>query len=190
MAKRKPPKRLSPHKIDRLLAAQKPLKTDIQIVQQGLRNPEAGTSQTNKTFRATAKNYDVLKADEAFKNFIAFLQKVKSRYDENKARLADAEAQESDLHHCMELTENLTEKERKLIFSKLTEALQTRRTCKAENEILEPIYNLIFASSFFDKMEDAMQKTTEAKERARNRVYGCKTSVLDDFRESTDKTAG
>lgn len=172
-------RRLTGRQIERLLSNPKP-------VPLGIREPEAGLSRRNLTFRGSEKNYDALNAEQTLKDFAAFLRDVITRYEENKRRMEDAEARETDLNHCMELAEDLTEKERRMIFRRLTEALQTRRTCKAENEILAPLYNYASDRELINKLAQIQGQVSSVKETVSNRSYGCRTSVLDDFRPESD----
>lgn len=139
-------------------------------------------SRQKRTFRAAPKNYDVLNAEEMIRIFGLFLRSVISRVEENQRVLEEAEARETDLSHCMELVEDLTEKERRMLCRRLTETLQTRRACKVENEILMPLYSYIRDKVLINKLGQIQGQITGIKDVAGNRVYGCRTSVLDDFR--------
>lgn len=140
------------------------------------------------TFRGKQKDFDTLSAEETIKLFNLFLRNVISRFEENQRLQEEAEARENDLRHCMELVDGLTEKERRMIYCRLTESLQTRRTCKIENEILAPLYNEISDKAMIMKLAKIQGQINKVKEVAGNRVYSCRTSVLDDFRtENSDQ---
>lgn len=156
--------------------AKEPVKKEM--VQSGIRQP----SRQNRTFRAAPKNYDVLNAEEMIRIFGLFLRSVISRVEENQRVLEEAEARETDLSHCMELVEDLTEKERRMLYRRLTQTLQTRRACKVENEILIPLYNYIRDKVLVNKLGQIQGQIAGVKEVVGNRVYGCRTTVLDDFR--------
>ena len=175
-------RRLTQKQISRLLNNPKP-------VPLGVREQEAESSRRNLMFRASEKNYDALDAEETLKSFTAFLRTVITRYEENQRLLEDAEAREADLSHCMELVEGLTDKEKRMIFRRLTDALQTRRTCKHENEILAPLYQEICDKTLINRLAQLQGATAKAKETISGRSYGCRTDVLDDFRME-EKTEG
>lgn len=156
---------------------------DTKALPLGLRTKEAGPSQRNMVFSTLERNYDALDAVQSLKSFNAFLRNVIARYDENARLLEEAEARETDLKHCMELSEGLTEQERRMIFRRLTEALRTRRTCKTENEILAPLYSYISDKTLINKLGQIQGAISTVKNAAGIRSYGCRTSVLDDFRQ-------
>ena len=177
-------KRLTGKQIERLLSNQK--KIELEIEKPDITN---GLSRRSLTFRGAEKDFDTLNAEETLRTFGGFLRSVIARYEQNTRMQEEAEAQETDLRHCMELVEGLTEKEKRMIFRRLTNALQTRRTCKAENEILTPLYNFISNKELINKLAQIQGATATVKDTINNRSYGCRTSVLDDFRpEETNNT--
>jgi len=99
-------KRLTGKQIERLLS--NPKKIELEIVKPADTN---GLSRRSLTFKGTEKDFDTLNSEETLRTFCAFLRSVIARYEENKRRQVEAEAQETDLSHCMELVEGLTEKE-------------------------------------------------------------------------------
>ena len=146
------------------------------------------TSNRCLTFRGTQQDFDSLNAEEMIRLFNIFLRNVISRFEENKRMQDEAEARENDLRHCMELVDGLTEKERRMIYRRLTDTLQTRRACKIENEILAPLYNEVSDKTLINKLARIQGQIGGVKEVAGNRAYSCRTSVLDDFRvETTEK---
>ncbi len=178
MGKKDP--RLSAKQIERLM--RNPYKVSFKD------QKEAGeNSRRSVTFRGTPKDFDVLNAEEILSLFGAFLRNVISRYEENKRLQDESEARENDLRHCMELVDGLTEKERRMIYSRLTDTLRTRRVCKAENEILYPLFNEIQDKALIAKLGRIQGQIASAKEVAGNRAYSCRTSVLDDFRAEPDE---
>ena len=112
------------------------------------------------------------------------IRDVISRFEENKRQQEAAEARESDLSHCMEMTEDLTGEEKEHIFALLTEALQTRRTCKLENEVLKPIYDQVVDKNLLNRLSQIQGQIGSVKRTIADRTYACRTDVLDDFRKS------
>lgn len=141
-----------------------------------------GISVRNMTLRASEYDYDVLNAEMSIKTFVAFLHSVVAHYEENERIKELAEAQELDLRHAIALIDGLTDKERRMIYRRLSEALRARRKCKSENEVLQPMYDFINNKEFMNQLADIQGKISRAKQIVNNRVYGCRTSVLDDFR--------
>ena len=69
-----------------------------------------------------------------------------------------------------------------MIFRRMSEALQVRRRCKDQNEVLQPLYNFISDKTLMNRLAQIQGDIVKAKEVANNRVYGCRTAILDDFR--------
>ena len=169
-------KRLTPKQIENLLA-NNPHKIVLDA------KPEIKTSPEVKvSFKSNNKQYDTLDTTEHIKAFCAFMRDVVARYEENQRRQEEAETMEMDIEHAIELAERLTEKEKKVLYSKLTEVLQTRRACKSENEILQPLYNYFSDKVLLNKMSQLQGTVTNIKEIIENRTYSCRTSILEDFR--------
>lgn len=169
-------KRLTPAQIDKLLANNPSNKIEIKV-----ETPEVKVS-SGRSFVSTHKDFDTLNAEDQIKTFCAFIRDVVSRYEENKRRQDEAELQEMDLEHCIELAEKLTEKEKKTLYTKLTDVLQERRACKSENEILESLYLYFNDRVLLNKLSQLQGTVSNMKDILQNRTYGCRTSILDDFR--------
>ena len=172
-------KRLTPRQIDRLLA-NNPNKIVVETPQTS--PPPALTPTPTLSFKSVEIEYDTLDTIDKIKSFCSFVKEVISRYEENQRRQEEAETMEMDLEHAIELAQRLTEKEKKVLYQKLTDVLQTRRACKSENEILAPLYNYFSDKILLNKMAQLQGTVTQIKEIISNRMYACRTSILDDFR--------
>lgn len=169
-------KRLTPRQIDRLLA-NNPSRINLDVPE-----PPPPISTPTLSFKSADIEYDTLDTTEKIKSFCSFVKDVISRYEENQRRQEEAETMEMDLEHAIELAQRLTEKEKKTLYQKLTEVLQTRRACKSENEILQPLYNYFSDKVLLNKMGQLQGTVSQVKEIISNRMYACRTSILDDFR--------
>ena len=145
-------------------------------------------SQKNIVIHSPEKDFDVLQAEATIKSFCAFIRNVIAHFEENKHLQEVAEARESDLSHCMEMTEDLTDEEKSRIFALMTEALQTRRTCKAENEVLKPIYDQVVDKNLLNRLSQIQGQIGTVKRTIADRSYACRTDVLDDFRAEKTQT--
>ena len=171
-------RRLTQKQIERLLA-NNPHKNPIELAfEVGVNPPE----QRLVSFQNTDKNYDTLNTEEKIKEFTNFIRNVIARYEENQRRQEEAETMEMDLEHAIELAPKLVEKEKKLLYTKLTEVLQTRRACKTENEILQSLYDYFKDKTLLNKLSQLQGTTSSVKDIVTNRTYSCRTSILDDFR--------
>lgn len=174
MSKKDP--RLTPKQIDRLL--NNPSK--IEIATQPV--PAYTAPELRVIFKNASKEYDSLDSVESLKNFGSFIKNVISRYEENQRRQEEAETMEMDIEHAIELAEKLTEKEKKQLYCKLTDVLQTRRACKSENEILQPLYDYFKDKTLLSKLAQLQGTVSSVKEIVSNRSYSCRTTILSDFR--------
>lgn len=171
-------KRLTTKQIERLLA-NNPHKITIE------QYPQPEPVKQGISFKGSDKEYDTLDSINQIKTFCAFIRDVIARYEENLRRQEEAETMEMDLKHCMELAQKLTEKEKKTLYGKLTEVLQTRRACKSENEILQPLYSYFNDKVLLNKMSQLQGTVSSIKDIVMNRTYSCRTNVLDGFRDDS-----
>jgi hypothetical protein len=169
-------RRLTQKQIDRLLA-NNPHKITVE--------PEPQEPvETVLRFQGIEKQYDTLNSDDQIKVFCEFIRNVCARYDENTRQIEEAEAMENDIRHCIELAQKLTEKEKKYLYDKLTDVLQLRRACKSENEILQPLYLYFNDKTLLNKLAQLQGTVANIKEIITNRTYSCRTSVLENFRNT------
>lgn len=166
-------RRLTPQQIDRLLA--NPNKIIIEPVKQECLSKPI-------SFKGSDKNFDTLNSVDCVKDFCSFIKDVIAKYEENQRRQDEAETMEMDIEHCIELAQKLTEKEKKVLYQKLTDVLQTRRACKSENEILQPLYTYFSDKVLLNKLVQLQGTTSNLKDIIENRTYSCRTGILDDFR--------
>lgn len=168
-------RRLTQKQIERLLANNPSNKITIE-------KEEIPKAEKFIIFTGGQKDYDTLQTTEHVKNFCSFIRDILSRYEENQRRQEEAELMEMDLRHCIELAEKLTEKEKKSLYNKLTDVLQTRRACKSENEILQPLYNYLNDKTLLNKLSQIQGTVSNIKDILMNRQYACRTNILNDFR--------
>lgn len=166
--------RLTKKQIERLLANNPSRKQQIEETPEEPRY----VSFVNES----EKNYDTLGASDHVKTFCCFIRDVIMRFEENQRLQQQAETEEMDIKHAIELAPKLTESEKKYLYVKLTDVLQTRRACKSENEILQPLYNYLSDKSLLNKLSQLQGTVSTVKEIISNRQYACRTGVLDDFR--------
>ena len=127
---------------------------------------------------------DTLHADEQIRKFREFIAAVISRYDGNVVEQANAERQEQDLKHAIELADHPTDKEKRLLFRNLKNVLKARRACKSENEILQPFYDLVSDRRLYNKLGEIQGAVKNKKDVLSARQYTCRTSALDGFRRN------
>ena len=168
-------RRLTQKQIDRILA-NNPHKIEFET------QPAYVAPEIRVSFANTNTNYDTLNSIDQIKAFCSFIKSVITTYEENQRRQEEAETMEMDIEHAMELAQKLTEKEKKVLYSKLTEVLQTRRACKSENEIIQPLYAYFSDKTLMNKLVQLQGTVANIKEIIENRTYACRTTILNDFR--------
>ena len=134
------------------------------------------------TFGGENDCHDTLNADEQIRRFRDFLSNVIARYEGNCREQEEAERQETDLKHAIELADHLTDKEKRLLFRNMRKCLQTRRACKSENELLQPLYDFVRDKELYNRLGNIQGQIMSKKDIIRGRTYVCRTPVLDHFR--------
>lgn len=135
------------------------------------------------SFGGNNPDCDTLNSDAQIKKFRDFIADVISRYEGNVAQQELAEREEMDLQHAIELADHLTDKEKRMLFRKMRNVLKVRRACKSENEILEPLYSLVSDKQLYNQLGRIQGNIKSKKEILTGRQYGCRTSILDGFRQ-------
>lgn len=136
----------------------------------------------NIVVNCSEKEFDALEAEKTLKEFCAFIRSVISRFDENKRLQEEAEAKEQDLKHYIEMTNGLSDDEIKILYMKIVDALQLRRSCKSENELLKPLYEFVADKKLLNHLCQIQGLVGSVKKTIKNRSYACRTDILDDFR--------
>ncbi len=138
-------------------------------------------SLRNVTIRGADKDFDTLNIEETIREFCAFIRSIISRYNENLILQEDAEAKEQDIRHFIEMANNLSDDEKKIIYAKLSNTLQDRRQCKNENEIIRPLYDFVADKNLLNRLSQIQGAVGSVKKTISNRTYACRTDVLDDI---------
>lgn len=169
MANTKHDPRMSVQKIQKILSSQ-PQQTAVRAA-----SPVV-------TFGGQNDSCDSLKSEEQIRRFRDFISDVISRYEGNIRLQEEAEREEQDLKHAIELADHLTDKEKRFLFRNLKKALKTRRACKSENEVLQPLYEFVSDRSLYNRLGNIQGVIKGKKDVIVSRQYSCRTSALDGFR--------
>lgn len=135
------------------------------------------------SFGGNNPDCDTLKSDAQIKKFRDFITDVIERYEGNIVQQELAEREEMDLRHAIELADHLTDSEKRLLFRKMRSVLKVRRSCKSENEILQPLYDFVSDRQLYNQLGRIQGGIKSKKEILMGRQYGCRTSILDGFRQ-------
>ena len=138
------------------------------------------------TFAGHYDDFDTLHAVERIKAFQDFIGEVLTRYEGNVSQQSQAEQEEQDLHHAIELADHLTDKEKRMLISRLRACLQVRRACKSENEILQPLYDSYVDKTLYNELAQLQGAVRKKRDVCNSRQYDCRTGILDDFRAEAE----
>ena len=126
-------------------------------------------------------DYDSTNPEQTFRDFVANVKGMVSRYEDNKARVAEIEQELVDLEHYIEIAsyQNLPNGYR--LYRKLAELRRERRACKSENDLLQPVYDYFHATEVLPRLSILQGDCAKAKSAIDSRTYRTRTGVLEQF---------
>lgn len=133
--------------------------------------------------------YDTMKPTETIRDFVGDIRRMVSRYESNRARIFEIEAELVDVEHYIEIASYKNVPEGYKLYRKLAELRRERRACKNENDLLQPIYEYFHATAVLDKLTHVQGECGTAKEAIDQRVYQVRTDVLDEWLQEPEHTA-
>ena len=126
------------------------------------------------------EDFDTLHPHEQIKAFVAFLNAVKSRYEDNQRVQKETEDKTQDILHFIELSSNMNASRGFSMYQKISTVRRERRNCKSENDLLQPIYDFITANPIIDQLAQVQGKCRTTKEVVSRRRYNMKTDVINE----------
>lgn len=129
-------------------------------------------------------SYDTCQPEQTLREFNKRIKDMVNRYDGNKFRLQQIEAELEDLLHYIEISGNKPVSDGYKLYRKIAELRRERRACKNENDLLWPVYSHFHATQVLPKLEMVQGECSKVKEAVDGRVYGIKTDVIE---ETLDK---
>lgn len=131
--------------------------------------------------------YDTMKPADTIRNFVKDIQGMLTRYEGNRARIIEIEAELNDLEHYMEIGNFKNVPEGYKLYRKLAELRRERRACKNENDLLWPVYEHFHATEVLKKLSYVQGAVSSVKDAIDARVYGVRTDILDEWLNPEDK---
>ena len=128
-------------------------------------------------------DYDSTKPESTIRNFVSDIKGMLSRFEGNKARLFEIEDELQDIMHYIEISGKKKVPERLKLYAKLMELRQERRSCKNENDLLQPIYEYFHATEVLNKLSHIQGECSKAKTAIDGRTYLVRTNILDEWLE-------
>lgn len=127
--------------------------------------------------------YDSTHPEETIRNFVSSVKDMVARYENDKLRIFELEAQEEDLKHSMEILPNQKVSDGYKLYKKLREVRKERRSCKNEIDLLQPVYEYFHATEVLNKLSHVQGQCAIAREAIDGRVYSVRTDILDELLE-------
>lgn len=127
------------------------------------------------------EEYDTLNPEENIKNFCSFIRQVISRYDNDRNRLSELEAEMQDVLHYTEMSKSKDVLNGYKIYKKLCEIRRERRACKNEIDLLQPIYEMFHGTKELDQLARLQGTCKQIKKTIANKGYSVRTDALDEF---------
>lgn len=132
--------------------------------------------------------YDTTDPEGKLREFVSDIRKMLTKYESNKTRIFEIEAEINDLEHYMEIGKNYKNvHEGYRLYRKLAELRRERRSCKSENDLLEPVYNYFHATEILNKLSWVQGETARVRETIDQRVYGVRTDALNEWLKEEEK---
>lgn len=157
----------------------------------------AGTQKQSTTMEVTngKKNpilhgdieYDFTQPEQTIRDFVAAVKAMVARFEYNKGRIVAIEAELQDLYHYIELSSFKTVPNGYKLYRKLAELRRERRSCKNENDLLQPIYEYFHATEVLTKLAHVQGECAKVKSVIDNRSYLVRTDILDEWLELPEK---
>lgn len=125
-------------------------------------------------------DFDTLHPHEQVRAFVSFLTAVRRRYEDNQRVQKEAEDMTQDLLHYVELSGNMNAAAGFDMYRRLARVRRTRRNCKSENDLLQPVYDLLMSCSILDQLTQVQGKCRTTMETVSRRCYQVKTGILEE----------
>ena len=126
-------------------------------------------------------DYDFTKPETTLHDFVSSVKDMLARYEGNKTRIFEIEAELNDLEHYMEIGSFKNVPDGYKLYRKLAELRRERRACKNENDLLQPIYEHFHATEVLNRLTIVQGEVTKCKDAIDARVYTVRTDILDEY---------
>lgn len=125
--------------------------------------------------------YDTSKPEKTIRDFVGSIREMLAKFEWNKARIVEIEAELNDLNHYMEMASFKTVPNGYKLYRKTSELRKERRCCKNENDLLQPIYEYFHATEVLDRLSKVQGECAKMKGTIDNRSYVVRTDILDEW---------
>ena len=128
-------------------------------------------------------DYDSTKPEMTIRNFVSDVKDMIARFEGNKARVIAIEEELQDIYHYIEISTYKSVPIGYKLYRKLAELRRERRSCKNENDLLQPIYEYFHATEVLNKLSHVQGECAKVKTTIDNRTYLVRTDILDKWIE-------
>ena len=133
-------------------------------------------------------DYDSIWPEKLLRDFIADMKDAVAKYEWNRNRIGEIEAELIDLLHWIEIAPNKKVPDGYKLYRKLADLRRERRCCKNENDLLQPIYEYFHATEVLNRLAKVQGECAKAKEAIDARTYAIRTDILDEYLEPETST--
>ena len=126
-------------------------------------------------------DYDTTKPEETLRDFVSAVKGMITRYNEDKERIIELEAEMNDLEHYIEAQPFKPVGQGYMIYRRLAEIRKERRACKSEIDLLWPIYEHFHATEVLNKLSMVQGECAKAKGAIDVRCYVCRTDIVEEL---------
>lgn len=134
--------------------------------------------------------YDTTNPEDTIRCFVDNVRGMIARYDGNKARIVEIEAELTDLEHYMEIGKFKKVTDGYRMYRKLAELRRERRACKNENDLLWPIYEHFHATEVLNRLSTVQGEVAKVKSAIDARYYQIRTDALDEWVDQVPDDCG
>ena len=126
-------------------------------------------------------DYDSMKPEDTIRTFVGDIRDMLGRFESNKARIFEIEAELNDLEHYMEIGNFKNVPEGYKLYRRLAELRRERRASKNENDLLAPIWEYFHATEVLNRLTKVQGDCAKLQETIDSRTYAVRTDILDEW---------
>lgn len=133
-------------------------------------------------------DYDSTKPEQTIRDFVSNIKAMVTKFESNKARIAEIENELLDIYHYIEISSFKTVPVGYKLYRKMAELRRERRACKNENDLLQPIYEYFHATEVLNRLSNVQGECAKCKEAIDARTYTVRTDVLNEWVDTEEPT--
>lgn len=125
--------------------------------------------------------YDSTNPEQTIRDFVSNIKAMMTKFESNKARIVEIENELLDIYHYIEISSFKSVPIGYKLYRKMAELRRERRSCKNENDLLQPIYSCFHATEVLNRLSNVQGECAKCKETIDARTYTVRTDVLNEW---------